>query len=301
MIKIHLITISSYLKENMIDYNLHQHTIFSDGKENPVNYVEKAVELGMSAIGFTEHSPLPFSNSFSLKEENIDRYIFEIDQLKANYHDKMKIYRSLEMDYVPVISENFEYWRNRCKAEYLIGSIHLVKPVNHEKLWFTDGPDYRTYDQGIQELFDGNIRNAVKQFFLQTNEMIDTQNFEIIGHFDKIKMHNKNRFFTEDEKWYRDLLNETILLIKEKELIVEVNTRGLYKKRSDSLFPDGYALMKVKKAGIPILISSDAHQPSEMLSLFDFTEKYLVELGFKETMVYANGSWKSKPFEQILK
>lgn len=285
----------------MIDYNLHQHTVFSDGKEDPVKFVEKALELGMSSIGFTEHSPLPFSNPFSLAEENIERYINEIDRLKTKYQNKLRIYRALEMDYVPGMSENFKYWRENCKAEYLIGSIHLVKPVDQEKLWFTDGPDYKTYDKGIQELFDGNIRKAVKQFFNQTNEMISTQNFEIIGHFDKIKMHNRNRFFSEKEKWYRDLINETVSLIKEKDIIVEVNTRGLYKKRSDALFPDGYALKMVKKAGIPIIISSDAHQPSELLSLFDYAENYLIDLGFEEVMVYQNGIWELRPFVQITK
>lgn len=279
----------------MIDYNLHQHTLFSDGKDVPVKYAEKAMELGMTSIGFSEHSPLPFSNNFSLKEENIDEYILQTDALKQNYQGQLNIYRALEMDYVPGMSEDFDYWRERCEVDYLIGSIHLVKPDGMDKLWFTDGPDYKIYDQGIKDFFQGDIKKAVRQFFQQSNEMIESQQFEIIGHFDKIKMHNRNRFFSDQDKWYTDLLDETISLIKQNDLIVEVNTRGLYKKRSDTLFPDGYALQKVKELNIPVIISSDAHQPHELNLLFAETENKLKNMGFRELMFFDEGIWTTRP------
>ena len=279
----------------MINYNLHQHSLFSDGKEPARKYAEKAVELGFSAIGFTEHSPLPFENNFSLKEEKVDEYIETIEALKKEFAGRLHIFRALEMDFIPGMSEDFNFWRKRVQADYLIGSIHLVKPENSDELWFTDGPDYRTYDDGMNQLFGENIKKAVTAFFGQTNQMIETQHFEILGHFDKIKMHNRNRFFTEDESWYRKLVEETLELAKQKNLIVEVNTRGLYKKRSDSLFPDNYALRRVKELNIPVIISSDAHLPNELNMLFDFAENRLKELGFKEVMEYDKGKWKALP------
>jgi len=275
----------------MINYNFHQHTTFSDGKETPQKFVEKAINLGFSHIGFSEHSPLPFSNPFSLKEENIDEYISTTDQLKEKYADQIKIYRALEMDYIPGVSEDFNYWRKRCKVDYLIGSVHLVKPDGTDKLWFTDGPDRRIYDEGLNQFFDEDIRKAVKTFYHQTNQMIESQQFEIIGHVDKIKMHNQGRFFSEDEEWYKKLLNETIELIKQRNLIVEVNTRGLYKKRSNSLFPDGFALRKVKELNIPVIISSDAHHPDEINIMFDYAEKRLIDLGFSYVMNFEDGRW----------
>lgn len=281
----------------MINYNLHQHSHFSDGKEQPIKYIEKALELGFSAIGFSEHSPLPFQNNFSLKEEKVDEYIQTVEDLKKEFAGRLNIYRALEMDFIPGISEDFNFWRKRVQADYLIGSIHLVKPENSDEIWFTDGPDYRTYDDGLNQLFGGNIKQAVTAFYEQTNQMIISQQFEILGHFDKIKMHNRNRFFTEEESWYKKLVNETLGLAKQKNLIVEVNTRGLYKKRSGSLFPDNYALQRVKELNIPIIISSDAHLPEELNLLFDFSEIRLKELGFKEVMFFENGEWKGKPFK----
>jgi len=278
----------------MINYNFHQHTHFSDGKETPEKFAEQALELGFSAIGFSEHSPLPFDNPFSLKKENIDEYIRQTEELKLKYKDKLKIYRALEMDFVPGMSEDFDYWRNRCKVDYLIGSIHLVKADGFKKLWFTDGPDYKTYDKGIEDFFDGDVKKAVKQFYHQTNVLIETKKFEILGHFDKIKMHNQGRFFTDEEKWYRDLVNETLDLVKQKELIVEVNTRGLYKKRSDEFFPDGYALKRVQELNIPVLISSDAHHPAELNLLFNEAVSHLKKFGFQELMFFDGGTWLAR-------
>lgn len=278
----------------MINYNLHQHSVFSDGKDVPEKYVENAVELGFSAMGFSEHSPLPFDNPFSIKAEKIDEYVQVIEKLKEQYQNRLALYHALEMDYIPGMSEDFNHWRRLSKADYLIGSVHLVKPDGFNDLWFTDGPDYRIYDQGIENFFGGDIRRAVRAFYDQTNRMIETQQFEIIGHFDKIRMHNRNRFFTDEDKWYRDMVNETVQLIKQHDLIVEINTRGLYKKRSDSLFPDGYALKRVKEMNIPILISSDAHRADEINLLFDYTEKYLNEIGFTSVMFLKNGKWVHK-------
>jgi len=281
----------------MPNFNLHQHSIFSDGKDKPEDYVKKAIELNFSAIGFTEHSPLPFDNPFSLKQENIQKYIDEIELLKQKYSGRLNIYRALEMDFIPGMSEDFQYWAEQCKTDYLIGSVHLVYTGNESPLWFTDGPDPKIYDDGISDFFDGDVKKAVKAFFDQTNQMIESQSFDIIGHFDKIKMHNTDRFFSDDDKWYRNLLDETLELIKSKDLIVEINTRGIYKKRSAYLFPDTYALKRVKELDLPIIISSDAHRADEINMLFDTTINQLQTIGFKETMKFSNDDWVAVPLD----
>ncbi len=260
----------------------------------PEKYVHKAMELGFTSLGFTEHSPLPFPNSFSLEEKNIESYILETNKLKEKYNDQLKIFRALEMDYIPEISEDFDYWKKQCRTDYLIGSVHLVKPPNDNGLWFTDGSKYEIYDLGLNELFSGDIRKAVKAYYHQMNEMISTQMFDIVGHVDKIKMHNKGRYFREDEPWYQKLIDECLELISEKGLIVEVNTRGNYKKRFPGLFPDGITLQKVKKLNIPVIISSDAHKPEEINMGFNEAESKLLEYGFKEVMCFSNGNWDTE-------
>lgn len=281
----------------MIQYNLHQHSYFSDGAEPPEAYVQKAIELEMAAVGFTEHSPLPFPTKFSLKEERASAYVKETDRLKEKYINEIAVYRGLEMDFIPGFSESFAYWRQQLKLDYAIGSVHLVKPENSEDLWFIDGPKKEVYDEGLQKLFNNDIKTAVKTYFRQVNQMIESQKFEIVGHMDKIKMHNQNRYFTENDKWYQDLVLETLSLIKEKDLIIEVNTRGLYKKRSESLFPDGFALQQVSKLNIPVVISTDAHHPDELNLFFEWAVLRLKEFKIYEVQYLNSKNWISIPLE----
>ena len=62
----------------MQNYNFHTHSIFSDGKSQPREIVEEAIRQGFSAIGFSEHSPLPFDNTFSVKDYDMPKYVAEI-------------------------------------------------------------------------------------------------------------------------------------------------------------------------------------------------------------------------------
>ncbi len=111
-------------------------------------------------------------------------------------------------------------------------------------------------------------------------------------------MHNRDRFFTEDDPWYQKLVDECLELVKHKELIVEINTRGIYKKRSNCLFPDGLTLQKVKDLNIPILISSDAHNPSEINTGFLDAQSKLIKTGFKEVMFFEEGNWHTKSLKK---
>ncbi len=275
----------------MINFNFHQHSNFSDGLAPPEDYVKKAIELNYSAIGFSEHAPLPFNSNFSLKEENIDRYINTIDGLSDQYSDKINVYRALETDYIPSISNDFKHWSDRCKTDYVIGSVHLVKTGYDNNLWFIDGSKQEVYDAGLKKYFNNDVKKAVTTYYHQVNQMIVTQEFDVVGHIDKIKMHNQNRFFSEDEPWYQNLIDECLELVKQKGLIVEVNTRGIYKKRFDGLFPDGIVLQKINNLGIPVIISTDAHQPNELNLKVDFATQRLIDYGFNEVSFFEKDKW----------
>ena len=201
----------------------------------------------------------------------------------------------MEFDFIPGLSDDFDSWRDKLHLDYAIGSVHLVRPEQSDDLWFIDGPEREKYDDGLRKYFGNDIKKAVKTYYFQINQMIETQQFEIVGHLDKIKMHNAGRYFSEDEKWYRRLVNESLELIREKDLVVEVNTRGLYKKCSERLFPDDETLKQIKTMQIPVLISSDAHHPGELNAFMDYAEKRLVEIGIKAVVFFSKGSWQEVP------
>jgi len=276
-------------------YNYHTHTRFSDGSDHPEAYINEALKQNFSSLGFSEHSVLPFENSFALQPGNEQAYIDEIERLRLEYRDRLQIYTAFEADFVPGISEGFRTLKQQFNLDYLIGSVHLVKSPHEGKLWFIDGSRRETYDQGLNELFEGNIRKGVTAYWHQVNKMIENEEFDIIGHLDKIKMHNQGRWFSEDDKWYISLVNETIELIASKKLIVEINTRGIYKGRSQSLFPGEYIIRQLRQNNIPVVISSDAHQPVEISKLFEMARIELQRCGYRSVAWFTDSGWTELP------
>lgn len=263
----------------MQNYNLHTHSNFSDGKSEMEEMVLDAISKNLKVIGITDHSPMPFENRVSLKKERINDYIAEVKRLKDKYKDQINVRLGMEMEYIPGMSEDFQSVRENLGLEYLIGSVHLVEKDG--ALWFIDGAKIEPYDEGLDKIFYGDIKAGVKRFFEQSNMMIENEKFEIIGHFDKIKMNNKGRYFQESDKWYRDLLFETLDLIKQKNLIVEVNTRGMYKGRYDGFYPSEWLFPFLKEMRIPVIISSDGHLAGEVSGCFEQADKALSGAGIE--------------------
>ena len=196
-----------------LNTNYHTHSLYCDGKEPLSAFVTAAEKLHYTQLGFSSHAPVPFENDFGIKEEEIDTYCQEIDELQQ--HTPVTLLKSLECDFIPGQSKSFDAFREEHHLDYIIGGVHLVLPPHGEGLWFIDGSKREIYDEGLDRLFGHNIRQAVTCFWEQTFEMIETEHFEIIAHFDKIKMHNQHRFFEDDEPWFQVLADKALQLIKQ--------------------------------------------------------------------------------------
>jgi len=270
--------------------NYHTHTHYCDGKENMRFFVEKAIQLQFAHLGFSAHAPISEYYDFTLTETEIPDYLNEIEDFKIKY-PQIKIFKGLECDYIPEITKDFSYYKNSFNLDYIIGGVHLVKVPNSEDVWFIDGPKRETYDTGIARFFNHDVKKAVTCFWEQTYEMIETQEFDIIAHIDKIKMHNQNRFFSEDEDWYLKLVNHAVELIANKQVIVEINSRGLYRMRCKDFYPSDYILNKLAKAKVPMVISSDAHKAEELELYYEEAKLKLQTYGINSLAVLENNRW----------
>ena len=279
---------------NSILANYHTHNYFCDGKEAPEEYVKKAIELGFKALGFSSHAPVLFKNEYSIPPEKFGDYCIEIKRLKNKYSEQIDLFLALEADYIPNKTHDFSYFRKECELDYIIGSIHLVLDPATGEIWFIDGGKQEKWDKGLEVVFKGDIKAGVKAFYHQTNKMLEDQKPEIIGHFDKIKMHNKNRFFSQKDNWYQNLIYESLQLIKEKNVVMEISTRGLYKARSDELFPSIFILQQAQEMGIPLMLNTDAHHPTELLGYYFKAIEIIKMAGIKELWHYSNKGWFSE-------
>ncbi|MDL2308100.1 histidinol-phosphatase [Bacteroidales bacterium OttesenSCG-928-B11] len=271
--------------------NYHTHSLYCDGKDSIADIAAEAVRRGFNQLGFSSHGPLPIETDFAIKEEDMGEYGIAIENAKQDHPDLM-IFKALECDFISRVSTPFHLFKTKYSLDYIIGGVHLVIPENCDKLWFIDGSLQKTYDDGLQQLFGGDAKKAVTRFWEQTFEMIETEEFDIIAHLDKIKMHNRNRYFAEDEDWYLKLVDHAIYSIKKKELIIEANTRGIYKGRCPDLYPSDYIIYHAAKMGVPFVISSDAHQAVELGLHHRESEIKLKELGVKHLVSLRDGRWQ---------
>ena len=275
----------------MIFSNYHTHSLFSDGKAEMKEYCNKAIELGFHSLGFSDHAPVKFDNSFSIPFEKLKEYFQQVKLMKETYAGKLNVFTSLEADFIPVGSYDFDFFRNQANIDYMIGSIHLVYNKGKDLMWFIDGGDQQVWDKGLTDIFGGDIKKGVKCFYEQTMEMIEEHQPEVIGHLDKIKMHNKERLFSTSDKWYQDLVEACLISMKNKNTILEVNTRGIYKGRCQELFPSPEIAHKAQKMGIPIMLNSDAHHPNELNGAYSSVIETLKETEIKELVAFSSNGW----------
>ncbi|MBP7496063.1 MAG: histidinol-phosphatase [Bacteroidales bacterium] len=274
-------------------YNYHTHTNYCDGSATPEKYIAQAKEMKMSALGFSAHSPLPFINTWSLKADMVNDYLTAIDNLKNIYIKDIAVFKGLEIDYIPGMSYNFREMIKVYKLDYTIGSVHLVKVESSDKLWFIDGPANK-YSEGLKNLFNNDVKLAVTNYFKQLREMIVNEKPDIIGHLDKIKMNNKEQFFSTQDSWYRKLISDTLKTIKNS--IVEINTRGLYTGKYDEFYPAAFVIEECFKLDIPVTISSDAHNPADLTSYYDEAVCMLKTIGYKGVSVFKGNKWQFEKF-----
>ena len=259
----------------------HSHSHYDDGKLAMEDYVVAAIEQGFDAFGFSGHSPLPGDNEWSIKTKDLPEYIAEGKRLKAQYSHQLNLYLGLEIDYVPGLSDDFSLFVKNIPLDYCIGSVHLVKNKENQKIWFIDGP-VEGFFTGLQEVFGGDIKKAVTAYFEQSIEMVEMQKPDIIGHLDKVKMYNQEKLFKTTETWYLDLVYRLLESVKQHEVIVELNTRGVYTGKTNEYFPSELVLEACHKMDIPVMINSDAHNPGQIYSHVPEALSLLRKIGFTE-------------------
>lgn len=261
----------------------------------PRQMIEFAIAHGIKHLGFSGHAPLPYENTFSIHADKYIEYCNTVRALQQEYAGQIEIRLGLEIDYVPGLLEDFAPLVEQGGLQYTIGSIHLVPNPNDiaqlrrrpsqasQYLWMIDGPRYQTYDDGLQRHFDNDIRRAVRAFFHQTNAMIESQRPTIVGHFDKVVMHNRDRYFHYDDPWFTNLMYETLQLIRESDCICEINTRGLYKGRHNDYYPGRSTIRHMNTLGIPVIVSTDAHAPENLIRT-EGCEEFLHSIGYREVI-----------------
>ncbi len=239
-------------------YNLHSHTQYCDGRATMEEFVRSAIDMGFTHYGFSPHSPVPIDSICNMNINNVPLYIAEYDRLKSIYSSQIKLYLSMEIDYLGNDWGPSHHYFDSIKLDYRIGSVHFI-PNKTGKMIDVDG-NFENFKKKMSLYFDNDIKYVVDTFYSQSKAMIEMGGFDIIGHFDKIG-HNASHYQSgiENEKWYINHIDDMFDLIKSKNIIVEINTKAW--EVHGRMFPNVNYFKRLKQENVPVIINSDAHFP----------------------------------------
>ncbi|MDX2302333.1 MAG: histidinol-phosphatase HisJ [Microscillaceae bacterium] len=278
--------------------NYHSHSEYCDGTDKMEAYLHEAINQKVKVYGFSSHAPLTFPVKWCMRYDKVSQYLAEASHLKQKFSDLIQVYVGMEVDFIPDVTGPTSSFIRSLKMDYVIGSIHFVDRYPNGSPWEIDGKT-SVFKDGLKEIFKGDIKKVVRRYYELTRQMMDEQCPEIVGHLDKIKIHNrKAKFFDEQEKWYQKEVFKTLKTIAKSGSVIEVNTRGLYKKKSTETYPSSWILEQAFDLNIPIMINSDAHHPTEITQQFKETAKILKNIGYKEVKILLDGKWQNRPLHK---
>jgi histidinol-phosphatase (PHP family) len=254
----------------------HVHSLFSDGRSAPEEYIAPAVAAGLKEIGFSEHLTL-FRESldWSMNGSAIEPYLKHIKNLSRNVSN-IKVRTGLEVDYFPGKEKEISSFLDKTKLDYVIGSVHYLGDT--------------TVDMG-PEFYDGkNIDRLYEVYFDQVTAAAASGLFDIIAHCDLIRIYGFKPS-SDPEHLYRNLAKS----FRIHDVVFEVNTNGRNRPVGD-FYPDRRFLGIFREENVPVCVNSDAHMPSRVGQYFDEAYELLRSAGYSEMAIFENRERFMIPF-----
>lgn len=239
-------------------FDLHAHTSFSDGKNTPEEMVKAAIEKGLFALGFSDHSYTFYDESYCMKKEKYEEYIKTASFLKEKYKGKIEIFCGIEQDlYSAEPTTGFDY---------SIGSVHYLKV----------GKDYFAIDDGIdviknatEKYFGGDIYSLIEEYFLTVSKAAEKGN-DIVGHFDYITLYNEDgELFDERDQRYISAWKKAADKLIKDGIYFEINTGGMARKHKRHPYPTEEIQDYITKNGGKFICSSDSHSTQTLCYKFE--------------------------------
>jgi histidinol-phosphatase (PHP family) len=261
------------------DYHMHT-PLCRHATGEPVDYARRAVELGLTEIGFSDHSPMrqdDFDN-WRMNFSQLDEYVEKVRRAQKEF-PQLTIRLALEVDYFP----NGDGWIRELAArhpwDYFIGSVHYVSDS-----WDIDNP---------AKLSEWKKRDAFEVwsiYFERLARAAESKLFDIIGHADLPK-----KFGFKPKEDCTPLYEKFLNAAAKSGCAIELNTAGL-RKDCKEIYPSRQILELAFQKGVPITFGSDAHAPGEVGLNFAEAIQLAREVGYKKSCRFGRRKREQRAF-----
>ena len=262
----------------------HTHTpLCRHASGEPEEYVEAAVAAGLSAYGISDHAPQhpePFDD-WRMRESDLGHYDEWIERAERHAAGRMAVRCGLECDWLPGCVPWIESLAARRRWDYLIGSVHYLGD------WDFDNP-------GRLESWRGrDVAEVWEQYWRRFGEMASSGCFDILGHADLVKKFGHVPGGDLD-RYYEPAVDA----VAASGCVIELNTAGWHKPCAEA-YPAPRFLELACAAGVPLVISSDAHSPGEIGRDFERAIRLARSAGYRETVIFQDRKRTFEPLPEV--
>ena len=262
-------------------WDSHLHTSFSaDSEIAPEKMLQRANELGLMGITFTDHMDIDYPGEDPTKFElDIKEYLLYMTKLmeaEANNQHDTAFLVGMELGLQTHLVDIHKSLLATLPLDYVIGSIHVVNSID---------PYYPDYYKGRSG------HEAYEEYFKCILENLNCfTEFDSLGHLDYITRYAKRHLSEEESRYdykeYQELIREIFRILIDKDIALEVNT-GAYRAGLNEPNPTFDTLRFYKECGGSLItIGAEANKIEHVGLHFDKIADELKEIGFKEYAIY---------------
>lgn len=247
----------------------HTHTpLCRHAHGTPEEYAAAATAAGLTEYGVSDHAPAqpePFDD-WRMLESELPSYFDWIDRVRAA--TPLPVRAGLECDWLAGCERWISGLTERYPWDYLIGSVHYLGA------WDFDNPKW------LGRWNDADVDEVWTLYWKTYADMAGSRLFDILGHPDLVKKFS-HRPGGDLDRYYVPAIEA----IAESGSVIELNTAGWHKPCAEA-YPHPRFLELACAAGVPLVISSDAHAPDEVARDFGKAVSMAKSAGYRETALF---------------
>ncbi|GEN51786.1 histidinol-phosphatase HisJ [Halobacillus faecis] len=267
----------------MIDGHIHTPYCPHGSSDTLKSYIEQAIKRGYHSMTFTEHAPLPSSFKDPVPEKDsgmsfqqVEEYLKEIDQLKAEYKKEIQIQKGFEVDYIEGYEKEVESFLNTYgpSLDDSILSVHFLRGPSQ---WYCIDYSPDMYKEaihdfgGLDQLYHAYYNTLTQSVLRELGDYKPNR----VGHMTLVKKFQ--HLYPAPKNWEKQA-QSFLQLVQNHGYTLDYNGAGVVKEHCKETYPPLQMARQASSMGIPLIYGSDAHTASGLGQGYSSIDHQLLKL-----------------------
>jgi histidinol-phosphatase (PHP family) len=242
---------------------------------NADRYREVAGERGIAELGVAEHIHR-FEQALDVWQHPFWREsaVDDLDEYCRFVREETDLRLGIEADWVAGREDRMAALLEAREWDYVVGSVHFLRDRGVDSDY---GGDWDVWDTAR------SADEVWKAYFENVAQAARSGLYDIMAHPDLVKVWGDARPLPDrDPRFYYE---HAVEAMADSGVAAEVSTAGL-RKAVGELYPAPALMEMLVDAGVPIALSSDAHEPDQLGHRYEDALAFLADHGVTEIAVF---------------